>query len=372
MTINVLYLIDRLNTGGTELQLFELIRGLDRKKVRPHVCVLNQPEGVLFEKLDALEVPKYRLRFKRFHYLSTIAQILMLTKIIRQNKIHILQAFFQDPCLLAALSKPFHSARLIGSFRDMGFWRTPMETLKMRLAYLFFDGFIANSKAVKRKFVKDFSLDPEKIDVIYNAVQGKIDKDTLDGKEKTNQTVGIVANLNRPVKRLQDFIEAAGLIHQKLPHVRFCVVGGGHLIESLKQQAKRLGLDENICFTGLVANPMEYIDRWSVGVITSESEGFCNAILEYMACGLPVVATDVGGNPELVDDGLNGFLVPSGKPDKLAERILYILKDVRLCSKIGQRNREKIKSDYSLQAMSDKHFSRYASLIGKPFETETI
>lgn len=291
MKQRILYLIDRLHTGGTERQLLELINGLDRDRFEPHVGVLNLPGGCHF---DALDVPKFNLGFSSFYRPSLVQSVWRLIRYIRQQRIQLVQTFFQDPFLLAALSKPFHKARLIGSFRDMGFWRTRQQTVKMRLAYPAFDGFIANSKAVRDQFVAADGLDPAKFAVIYNG----IDLATVPprpAQPSSPPVVGIVANLNRPVKRVQDFVEAAAIVHRLKPDVRFCVVGGGHLQPTLEQRARDLGLGNAIIFIGLVDDPLRYIANWSIGVITSETEGFCNAIVEYMACGLPVVATAAGG-----------------------------------------------------------------------------
>ena len=360
MKHRILYLIDRLHTGGTERQLIALINGLDRERFEPHVGVLNLPGGCNFDPLD---VPKFSLSFTSFCHPSVLKNVWHLARYVRRHRIQLVQTFFQDPFLLAALSKPFHRARLIGSFRDMGFWRTRQQTVKMRLAYPAFDGFIANSQAVRDQFVAADMLDSAKFAVIYNG----IDLATLPFRaaESSPRVVGIVANLNRPVKRVQDFVTAAGLVHRQRPDVRFCVVGGGYLQPELEQQARDLGLGDSITFTGLMDDPLRFVANWSVGVITSETEGFCNAIVEYMACGLPVVATSAGGNPELVTEGESGFLVPVGAPDLLAQRIVTLLGGTGRAADMGRNNAATIRNRFSLQTMVDRHEQQYSNwLVG--------
>lgn len=360
-TTNILFIIDSLGYGGTEKQLIELIRNLDRSRFRPHLCTLK-PSNILY---DVLDIPKISLDFTSYTHFSLFTKILSLNRFIKANRIQIIQTFFQDPFLLAAMIKPFHRVKLIGSFRDLGFWRKRSETRKMRLAYPFFTGFIANSQAVKEHFVTTDGIRPEKIEVIYNGFdsQNLDSHSSLGCRNNTEQIVGIVGNFNRQVKKVDDFIRAAALVNKQRPDTRFVIVGDGELRNDLERLAVQLGVLDKIQFTGRVEHPMQFVRDFSVGVITSETEGFCNAIVEYMACGIPVVATNVGGNPELVVDGENGFLVPVGSPDKLAERITCLLNDAQLRSRIGKSNEEKISKKYSIPAMIEKHSDYYCQIM---------
>lgn len=360
--INVLYLIDSLAYGGAELQLLELIRNLDKERFRPHICTLKTSNN-LFEEL---EIPKLCLEYIGFTHSKIINNIISLSKFINKNKIHIIQTFFQDPFLLAAMIKPFNQVKLVGTFLDLGFWRTPLESLKMKSAYPFFSGFIANSQAVKDHFIKVDGISANKIKVISNGFNLSAIPDPKSHKKGGDcPVVGIVANLNRPVKRVQDFISAASLVLQKIPQASFIVVGDGHLRGELERQAESLGLDDSIHFTGVINNPLDVISSFDVGTLTSESEGMSNAIIEYMACGVPVVVTNVGGNPELVSDGVNGFLVPVGMPEVLAQRIVQLIEEPQLLVKMGSNNRNKIFDEYSLPVMLEKQGKYYDDLMAE-------
>lgn len=360
MPVNILYIIDSLAYGGTEKQLLQLIKNLDLSRFNPHLCTLKTSESLF----DELNIPKICLNFVSFAHPSILKSIILLSIFIKKNQIQIVQTYFQDPFLLGIIAKFFNQIKLIGTFRDLGFWRTTCETRKMRLAYPFFSGFLANSEAVRNHFIQVDNIKPEKIQVIYNGVnlQNFLPK-SPNSFQDMPFIVGIVANLNRPVKRVQDFIQAAAIAQQNYRDIRFIIVGEGYLRTKLQQLASSLGLDQTIIFTGSIQNPVELIRNFHIGVLTSETEGLSNAIIEYMATGLPVVATNVGGNLELISDGENGFLVAPADPYKLAEKMIYLANNRSLCLKMGEKNIEKILKKFPISVMVNKYSTYYESLM---------
>jgi len=360
MPINILYIINTLGYGGTERQLVELIHRLDRSRFQPHLCTLKASAALI----DGLDVPKLFLEFSGFSHPSCLNQLWRLWRYVRTHNIHLIQTFFQDPFLLAAMIKPFHKVKLIGSFRDLGFWRTSSENRKMRFAYPFFDGFIANSLAVKEHFINIDGLSPERIEVIYNG----IDISSISEKQPRKKfydppLVGIVANLNRPVKRVEDFIKAAALVIREVPQAIFVVVGDGHLRPKLESLANSVGLSDKITFTGRVDNPLQIVATFQIGVITSETEGFCNAIMEYMACGVPVIATNAGGNSELIEDGVNGVLVPVGDCQTLSRRLIELISNRTFAEIIGMAGYKSVQSLYSIEDMVTKYEIHYENNV---------
>jgi len=234
----------------------------------------------------------------------------------------------------------------------------------MREAYRAYTGFIANSNAVKEHFMNVDGIDAGKIQVIYNGIPVNGLKHNAEMiSEKAPPIVGIVSNLNRPVKRVHDFIRAAAIVRCMRPETRFLLIGDGYLRPQLEELSKSLGLSEALTFAGLVKDPTKVISGLAVGVITSETEGFCNAILEYMACGVPVVATATGGNLEMVREGENGFLVQVGDVKSLAEKILTLLKEDDLRKKIAAANTEKVRSQFSLGRMVSDYEAYYRRLL---------
>jgi glycosyltransferase involved in cell wall biosynthesis len=360
MKINILFIINNLLFGGTEKQLMELINNIDRKKFRPFLCTLRSSPEIY----NDLNITKIQLNIKSLINPNIFYEISRIINFTKKNKIHVVQTFFQDPVVVGTVLKLLLKIKLFGAFRDLGFWRTPLVSLKMRLCYPFFDGFIANSFAVQKYYVEYDKIPDEKIHVIYNGFRNQKYKKletTIFDNSKNQNIVGLVATLDRPVKRLQDFISVAPFVLSVLPNTKFVVIGDGYLKDELVRQSKKLGVEESIIFFGSVKNPQSHISLFDIGVITSESEGLSNSIIEYMAAGIPVVATKTGGNPEIINDGLNGYLVPVGNITEMANRIIEILRNPEAAMKMGSNNRNKIKNEFSIQKFIRNHENYYLS-----------
>lgn len=363
MKINILYFINTLGPGGTEKQLIEIVKNISKSDYTPHLCVLNG-------STSSLPDPSIRFlnfNFSRYYYPSFLIQFLRFFRYCKRNEIRIIQTYFQDPSFICALMKLFYRAKFIVSFRDLGFWRTPIEDFKMRFASKLSDLIISNSYAVKNYFMSEYAIPSHKMKVVYNGVACKVNSaESARNRLKYNTPViGIVANLNRTVKRVQDFILAARYVIEKYPNARFIIVGDGHLRKDYVSLAKDLGLIDQVEFVGRVNNPEYYIQQFNVGVICSESEGFSNAILEYMAHGVPVVASRVGGNREIIRNGENGYLALVGDPLSLSNNILEILDNRLLAENIGINNINKCRQKYSIERMVSDYERQYLYLLEK-------
>jgi glycosyltransferase involved in cell wall biosynthesis len=149
------------------------------------------------------------------------------------------------------------------------------------------------------------------------------------------------------VKRIDLFIQAAAEVYKKYKNVYFVIVGGGNNEQELKTLANDLGVGDRVVFTGFKSYAVPYMKNFTIGVNTSDSEGFSNTILEYMAAGIPAVATNVSGNAELVQDGLTGILVPPGSPNELASAICDLLLDEKRRFQMGNNSKNIVRERYS-------------------------
>jgi L-malate glycosyltransferase len=355
--IRILYCIDSMMHGGTEKQLAALIRGCDRDRLIPYLCTLK-PSAY---DLAGLGCELLEMDFTSFRSAGTLRSVRQLRRFVRERRIDLLQTFFQDPAILGLLGTAFTPVRArIASFRDLGFWRTPAKTMQLRLSYRFFHGFIANSRAVARDASEHEGVPLDRIEVIYNGVLDRADQ----GRHVTPRppTVGVVATLDRPVKRIDLFLEAARVVQERHPTTRFLVVGDGRMRPELERLAARLGL-RDVVFSGSTTDVGRYLAEMDVGVMCSDSEGFSNAILEYMVSGVATVARNVGGNAELLTDRETGRLVGGADPESIADAITQLLANPELRRAIAGNARDVALTRFSMVACLRLHQQYYEQLF---------
>ncbi|MEA3308129.1 MAG: glycosyltransferase, partial [Chloroflexota bacterium] len=172
--------------------------------------------------------------------------------------------------------------------------------------------------------------------------------------------VGTVARLN-PVKRLDVLLQATALMND----VHVVIVGAGPEWERLKTLRKQLGLADRVHLAGQQSNVPEWLAALDLFALTSDWEGMSNALLEAMAAGLPVVATAVGGTPEVVVDGETGFLVPPRDPNALAQAIIRLLRDPDLRHQMGEAGRARVAAHFSVEQMVRKTEALYEKLLAE-------
>jgi len=356
--VRILYCIEAMVHGGTEKQLAALIRGLDRSHFAPTLCTLK-PSSMSLGELDC---PAIELGFRTFRSAATFGCLKRLRTFIAHHRVEVIQTFFQDPTLVGLLGSLGTGVRVrVATFRDMGFWRTPGKVAQLRLAYPRFDGFIANSHAVAGRVHDLDGIPLSKIEVIPNGVV--MPPRPAPAKSSGGLTVGIVANLDRAVKRVDLFLKAASIVRQRISPVRFVVVGDGHLRPELERDAERLGIHDCTSFLGGIKDVAAAISQFDVGVLTSDSEGLSNAILEYMAAAIPTVARNVGGNAEAVVPDQTGILVNTDDPEAIAGEIVSLLADDQRRRSMGETARDLAERRFSLGACIAHHEEYYHRLV---------
>ena len=197
---------------------------------------------------------------------------------------------------------------------------------------------IANCLVVQNQLIKE-GVSPARIIQHYNGLDlermkvepGLTREDALAEfglpVQPARRFVSIVANLHNPVKDHPMFLRAAAQVRAVVPDAAFVIAGEGELMPGLRELASKLGIGDDVFFIGRCENVGKLLFASDIGVLSSKAEGFANAILEYMAAGLPVVSTEAGGVREAIVEGETGFVVPSGDHERMAERIIEILND---------------------------------------------
>lgn len=370
-----MYLVDHYlgPQAGTEKQLFQLVQYLDRSRYEPSMTVFRDSEYI---ERNLFPCPVRVLGITKLASIRTVLRIVRYVLTLRREGYRLVHCFFNDSSLIAPFFLWLFGIRALVSRRDMGFWYTPRNVAVLRLVAPFVDRYVANSQAVKRIVQQQEWAPSGKVSVIYNGyVLHAQNSSEIDDAMKLfeiageDPVVGIVANL-KPIKRIDTLIEAFALVNRQYPDARLAIVGsdnlspnGTSMLADLKGLAYRLGIHERVIFTGRLDNPIFYINRFAVAVLCSESEGFSNSIIEYMQAGRPIICTDTGGNPELVQDGCNGFLIPVGDSGALADRLVRLLSDSALACRLGEAARKTVQSLYTHTHMVSEQMACYDDVL---------
>lgn len=353
--IKIAYIIDSINSvAGTEKQLIQMLQKLDQDLFDTKLICLRKPSAVF--KIEKKPFEYVELDLHKLISFKALIILVWLALYLRRGKIDIIQTYFFDATIIGVLAgKIARVEKIISCRRDLGFWYTPTLLRILKIINRMTTRILANSYAVKEQISMHENISEDKIDVIKNGINFNsfgwdFRKENLSKSIKISDedyVVGIVANLNRPVKRIDVFIKAASEVLKLIPNVSFLIVGDGHLRDELGKLVKRLDICKKIFFLGRRNEIESIIGAWDVGVISSDSEGFSNSILEYMAAGIPVVATEVGGNKELIEQGVNGVLIAPGDYESMAEQICALLNDRRRRLQMAENAKSLIRREYS-------------------------
>ena len=305
-----------------------------------------------------------------------IAQIRALARIrkeISKRSPEILHTYFFWPILFGRLLKLGGVIRtLIENREDQGFDWGVHEYSWLRLTRNLPDRIICVSDAVKQVVMERERIREDRVVVIRNGVEpfpdvGKESAETRKelGLEGHHLVVGMVANFNRSVKGVSLFLDAVPQIVQAVPDARFLLLGRGKEEKALRGKARSMGIEPYVLFAGYRNDIHRYYAIMDVSALTSFSEGLSITLLESMRCGVPVVATRVGGNPEVVVDGVTGYLVPPGDVPAFASRTVELLLDKDLRRRMGEEARRRVERHFLLQDVAHRYEDIYEGLLSR-------
>lgn len=376
--ITVLYLIDtyislpgQALVGGAEKQLYLLASSLDPKIFRPIVVQLN-PADLISEtsktsnKMELLNLPTGKI-----YSLHGLRQLMRLADLQKSEDVHIIHTFFEKSEIMGWVSKHLSSVPIwITSRRDLGFKRKSIHKRIFRIASKACKKCVVNCNAIRNQMIQQKELPEERIEVIYNGIDlepyqvhdnPKTLKNELNIKDDVF-LVGMVATLKFEIKGHRFFVEASKKVLEKFPKVEFVLIGDGPLRNYFENMAEELGVRQNLHFLGKRNDIPRILSSLDISVLCSTSEGFSNVILESMAAGKPVVATDVGGSPEMVIDGLTGYLVPPADSDALAKAVMNLLEDPEKARDMGDEGRKLVQNKFTIGTMVKSYENLYKNL----------
>ena len=370
--INLLFIIDQLcEAGGAERCLINTIRLLPKDRFQCSLVTFKLDRTGIFGNLPC-PVEVFPLgRTYDWNALRVAAQI---RNLIRARNIDIVHTFFETADLWGGMvAKSAGNVRLVSSRRDMGILRRPKHGVAYRFLRPMFDLVLTVSEEVRSFCLQTDGLPPGKVQTLYNGIEldrvsaarGTDELRRVLKLENASHVVVTVGHVRR-VKGIDIYVKAAAKVCKSFPRAQFLIVGDGsehEYYQQMQELARSLEVGDNVRFLGPSEAVFSILKLSDVFCLPSRSEGFSNALIEAMACGLPSVATRVGGNAEALEDGRSGFLVENEDVDAMAEKLQTLLRDPKLVCQMGKAAQKAVAERFSAAAMIEQLSGIYEGLL---------
>ena len=354
MECRLLYVVGQLGLGGLERQLFCLIKSMDRRQYKPVVVVWgNSPKDDYARELRSLEVPVVLIGTQP----TRLAKLRALRSVVSDFQPEVIHSYSFYTNICAWLVAQGTAAIPIGAIQsDFVSERRDAGKVSGKLCARWPVAQIVNSFTAAENAKHDQTLfRPRRLYIVKNGV----DLDQFSPRHRPERGYILAVGSLFPVKRWDRLVRTVAALSSKGLDLEVIHAGAGPLREELEILAKDLHVDHLIRFTGARHDIASLLAGAAFLVHTSDVEGLPNVVLEAMACGRAVVATDAGEIPFLVDDGKTGFVVPRTEESTLADRIATLSRDPELCRRMGDAGRIKAEREFGLDRLLSETFSAY-------------
>lgn len=373
---NILLYTDTPQIGGAELQIFLLAKFLDKTKFTPILAVSNYPSlNRWCENFEKEGIQVIRLKVKHKH---DPAHYFQLRKIIKEKKIDILHLHIWNPASCRygfAAGKSTHTP-IITTEHDpfkLEKLKTIIKKWSLNLTRTVVAVSAENAKLIKQLYPEFKS----KVEVIKNGIdkvwwqsqllrfteldRRSIKESLFQAKEDTLVIISIAELHER--KGLKYLVEAMKEVAEKFPNTKLVIVGEGGERNNLEDQIKNLKLEENVILVGRQKEIPQLLSSSDIFALPSQREAFGFVNLEAMITALPIVATKVGGIPEVVEDGKTGILVNPAAPHELAKALLKLIESTDLRTKIAQAGFERVIKFFDAKIMAEQYEKLYSEIF---------
>lgn len=376
LPLRVAHVVDVLALAGMEYGVVKLVNRLDRDRFRSIiVCMRHQREDV--GSLLARDVAVFEMKKAPGRNWSVIGR---LAALFREQGIDVVHSHNWSTFLYSVCAARLARVPIVihGEHGKDDTLRHPKRLLGSRLLAMGVDRVCAVSRDLAEEVVRDWKVSPDRVRWIPNGV----DLEAFGGDDRSEALRGevglapgdhVIVNTGgfRAVKDHTTLLRAFASIHRAEPRARLLLIGQGSAENprgGLDREAEALGVGAAVRFAGVRHDIPRLLRTCDVYVNSSRYEGMSNTILEAMAAGRPVVATAVGGNPDLVSDGITGYLVPPSDPEAMARRVLELLNDESLRKRMGTAARARMEAVHSMPGMVRAYAELYSELALKKEE----
>ena len=372
-SLRILYIVDEIrdvNAGGTERQVAQLVQMAMVSGHHAEVAVLRHASPFLKRQLRC-EVTDCGII--KLWSGNGVRGMYRLSQLIRDGEFNIVQTFFVDANLIGPLVSRLAGAKVvIGSRRNTNTWMSARVARLQRISNLFSHRLLGNSQKVREAVINTEKVHPSKVDVIHNGIDLSCFVFNPVRRRKIRAHLGIgaddflIGNISRlePVKGVDTFIRAMSRVREAVPNAHFVSIGEGTQRRQLEDLRQSLNLTRHLRFLGNRSDITPYLMAMDMAVLSSRAEGLSNSLLEYMAAGLPVVASDLDANREALGDC--AVFAPVEDVDAYALRIQELYRDRRLRERLAFEGRRRVSERFSMPAIQRDLFDYYHKLCDKP------
>jgi len=357
---HALLMTNSFETGGSERQFIALAQHLDPARFSLKLGCLSE-RGPLRQQVGKADVFPMG---GRLYSVKSLHSRIRLARYLRHQQIDVAHAFdFYTNLVMIPVARWARVAVVLGSQRQIGDLLTPAQRRAQLWAFRFCDKVVCNSQAAADR-LQEYGLLKQKLAVIANGVAAAAFEKTAPALPATPglMRVGMIARMNHRVKNHDVFLKAAACVAANLNNVEFVLVGDGPLRAELEKLAQDAGIAGQVRFLGDRRDIPAILASLDLTVLPSDSESLSNSIIESMAAGVPVIATRVGGNAELVDDD-RGQLVSAGDEQDLAAAMLSLLRDHARRQRLAENARSFALSRFTIEKMCRAHEELYTELL---------
>jgi glycosyltransferase involved in cell wall biosynthesis len=367
--VKVAHVVLTLDHGGLEYLAIQMSEHLQRRGVRSPIVVLT--DGALIGEARRRGIDTFVMHKRRGF---DVRLIFALRRLLRSQGIDVLHTHNFAPLIYGSLA-----ARLCGiGTVNTRHGRAALKTSP--LIWALTDRVVAVSEDARRELVTHNRIRADKVRVIVNAIDLTGYKVTAPLSSERRREFGIPAGVPvcgivgrlSPEKDHRTLLLALDALRKSGSPAHLVIVGGGPLEGELKALVQSLGLGERVHFLGFRSDVAELLPMFDLFVLSSTQEGISLTLIEAMAAGLPIVATRVGGNPEVVIDGETGLLVEAGQPAALAVALGSLLGDSEARTRMGRRGREVAMRMFDIERLIDEYHAIYAEIAPRPARAATV
>ncbi len=357
-----------MNIGGAEQVIYNLIENADQSKYDLSVLCLERSIGPFGIRLKEKGYDVVAFNRKPGFDISLVNQ--MHNYLINHN-IDILHCHQYTPYIYGLFASFFTRAKII--FTEHGRFHPDKRKFKRVLLNpilnIFTDYVTAISSATRHAVIEFENFPRNKVRVVYNSIDPTLYMSPADenlrgslGISLKDYVLGSVARLDT-IKNHKMMIKALERVRRVSPDTCLIIVGDGPEMEDLKSFTASLGLSSKVIFTGFKEDIHNYMKIFDIFLLTSFSEGTAMTLLEAMASSIPCIATEVGGNPEIVNDAETGFIVPNDDEKALSEKILVLLRNQALQKNMGLAGRKRFEEKFTVDKMVTAYEAIYENLV---------